>query len=264
MLRKRSVLVAATFGLSLLVGALPATATTTTGLTGYDISWPQCSGSTSTFTGISTTAAFAILGVNDGKANTTNPCLQSQITQATGLAVSFYQNTANPGSRYWPAGQQKPAVCPTNLKHLNESQIEACSEDYGYNAAQYGYMNVLNTSAGPNASSSEWWLDVESANSWSRDPLANIADIQGGLLYLKNQGVTVAGIYTNSSSWSSITGSDTTHFTSVRWWAPGLVSSNPQPADLSAACATPSLFGGSLHPRYVQYTQTYDTDYDCG
>lgn len=260
MLRKFSVFVAATFGLSLLAGGLPATASTTAGQTGYDISWPQCSGSTSTFTGISTTASFAILGVNDGRAKTTNPCLASQLSQAAGKAVSYYQNTANPGSRYWPTGQTTPALCPSNVKHLNEAQIEACSEDYGWNAAQYGYT----ISAVQNAMTSEWWLDVESANSWSSNTRANIADIKGGLLYLNTQGVPLAGIYTNSSSWSSITGNDALNFTGVRWWAPGLVSSTPSGIELAAACNKLSLFGGTLHPRYVQYTQTYDTNYDCG
>jgi len=263
MLRKFSALVAATFGLSLLAGVLPATAAT--GQYGYDISWPQCNGSTSTFTGVNAPASFAILGVNDGKAKTTNPCLMSQISQASGLTVSYYQNTANPGSRYWPYGQSSPAVCPSKVKHLTEDQIKACSEDYGYNAAEYGYnYGTSNPSTIPNAASSGWWLDVESANSWSRDTLANIADIQGGLIYLNQQGAPLAGIYTNSSSWSSITGSDTADFTGVRWWAPGLVSSNPSGTELTGACGTHSLFGGSYGPRYIQYTQTYDTNYDCG
>src|SRR4051794_22516535 len=65
---------------------------------GNDISWPQC-GRT-----LPTGQAFGIVGVNNGLANTTNPCLATELSWAgnskgTTLQpkTALYVNTANPG-----------------------------------------------------------------------------------------------------------------------------------------------------------------------
>ena len=59
--------------------------------------------------------AFGIVAVNEGVANTTNPCLTTEITWAEATAgatsqprVSLYVNTANPGNHGvtdWPGHQ---------------------------------------------------------------------------------------------------------------------------------------------------------------
>src|SRR3954452_12155896 len=67
--------------------------------TGNDISWPQCGKA------LPKGQAFGIVGVNGGKATTTNPCLTSQLNWAAGSTgqatdqpkVQVYVNTANPG-----------------------------------------------------------------------------------------------------------------------------------------------------------------------
>ncbi|MDE2281571.1 MAG: hypothetical protein KGJ92_02215, partial [Actinomycetales bacterium] len=78
---------------------------------GYDISFPQCGGTLPTGMG------FGIVGVNDGRPYTTNPCLATEIQWATSsLAATpqFYVNTANPGpsnNTAWPTTQTFPEVC---------------------------------------------------------------------------------------------------------------------------------------------------------
>ena len=74
---------------------------------GNDVSYPQC-GIT-----LPTGQAFGIVAVNDGLANTTNPCLAAEIAWAqtsTGAArqprASLYVNTADPGSRGSPTGRR--------------------------------------------------------------------------------------------------------------------------------------------------------------
>lgn len=231
------------------LGAPPASAQG--GSTGYDVSWPQCTSSGSSSPG----GAFAIVGVNDGKPFTGNPCLTSQVATAGSVPVSFYENTANPGPRSpnWPAGGAGlPKPCPVQKRYSGTALLN-CAYDYGWNSAYAGFANA------PNAAGSQWWLDVESANSWMTNTAANVQDIQGAVDYLSSRvTATNVGIYTNSSSWSSITGS-TAAFASLPWWAPGLTSgSNP-----SAACSDESVTGG--HIRYVQWVaNNFDMDYDCG
>jgi hypothetical protein len=248
----------------LLAAVEPAHATA--GQTGYDISYPQCNGSSLGSTP-SSPGSFDILGVNGGLVYSPNPCLAAQYHWATTsppapATVSFYANTANPGPRssHWPAGQASPKPCPAQ-KHYraNTQAFDNCSYDYGWNAAANSFTDAANASTTSVAAGAQWWLDVESANSWTSDQAANIADIQGGLDSLKNELVPYTGIYTNSSSWSSITGS-TTKFNGYPFWAPGATS-----ATAANTCSNPAASVTGGHIRYVQYQSGgFDTDYDCG
>jgi hypothetical protein len=166
------------------------------GATGYDVSFPQCS------TALPSSPLFGIVGVNDGMAYTPNPCLAREYAWAeassstTTPKVSFYANTADPGptSSHWPAGQTSPKVCTTP-----STLTTSCSYDYGWNAAANSYSDAVQV-AGSAAASAPWWLDIETANSWTSDPTNNIADIQGALDYLTTAasqggaGVSQAGI----------------------------------------------------------------------
>src|SRR4051795_6980992 len=78
--RVRSVLAtaAALGGLALVLSsALSAQAVTNTSL-GNDVSWPQCQNDTSSQGPLPTGAVFGIVGLNDGLANTTNPCFGTE------------------------------------------------------------------------------------------------------------------------------------------------------------------------------------------
>ena len=158
---------------------------------GFDISYPQCGGPDPS------APAFAIVGVNGGRAFSTNPCLAHQYVWATTASspvqphVGFYMNTGNPGPdlspRWPPAGTTSPQPC-------DGSWSTACAYDYGWLAAQDAYARARSV-AGDGAALGTWWLDVEAANSWSNDTSTNAADLQGAITALHAAGVGTVGIY---------------------------------------------------------------------
>ncbi|NNM97917.1 MAG: hypothetical protein HKL89_09990, partial [Candidatus Dormibacteraeota bacterium] len=122
------------------------------------------------------------------------------------------------------------------------------------------------------ASAYPWWLDVETANSWSNTTM-NIAAIQGMLAGLDTAGAggstSPIGIYSTRSQWDQIVGTRTTYgatygatggptFPVMADWIPGA-------RNLSGAqsnCALSSFTGGA-----VAITQwfghPFDGDYAC-
>ena len=220
--------------------------------TGYDVSYPQCNRA------LPRSPLFGIVGVNDGIAYSANPCAAAEYTWAsrstttTRPKVSFYANTADPGptSSHWPVGQLSPKPCPAPALTTD------CSYDYGWNAAADSFQDASRASSAAAARAAPWWLDVESANSWTPDPSNNVADLQGALDYLTSATSSRPGIYTNSSSWQTITGNSSA-FTTYPSWVPGASS-------LAAAqtnCSH-SVTGGPVE--YAQYPSGgYDADYPC-
>jgi hypothetical protein len=197
--------------------------------TGYDVSYPQCGTQLPS-------ALFGIVGVNDGIVFSANPCLgtgdgASELAWAesydgTGAAI-LYANTADPGparSSHWPNGQTSPRSCDPA-----QADSTACSYDYGWNAAADSYRDAvtayvqigeLPAGATQTPRPNEWWLDVESANSWEPNAQNNVAELQGEVAYLQSQGVQSIGFYASASAWASITGSSAA-FASFPSWHPG-------------------------------------------
>jgi hypothetical protein len=225
---------------------------------GYDVSYPQCSG------GLPSSPAFAIVGVNDGIVFSPNPCLAAQYNWATHSSsttqpkVQFYANTGNPGpvlSGHWPNGQQTPHVCDPG------TWSDGCAYDYGYNAAQDSFADAATAAGGGGtgsavAAAAPWWLDVESANSWSTVQTSNISALNGAVAGLRDAGVTSVGFYSNASSWSSLVGSQTV-FAASPSWVPG---SRSQKAAASNCSVT--ITGGRA--KYAQYASgAFDADYVC-
>lgn len=228
--------------------------------TGYDISYPQCSSSLPAHPG------FGIVGVNDGRAYTANPCLVTEYTWATGATsstephVSFYANTGNPGptaSTHWPAaGATAPQYC-------DGSWSTGCAYDYGYFAAQDSFRDAVNAVGATAAQAAPWWLDVETANSWSSVTATNNSDLQGAVAGLNAMGVSSVGIYSTSSMWNQITGataaSSATNdpFRTLYEWIPGAHNANMAPQLCSQTFA-----GGRV--KFVQYPSgSFDGDYAC-
>ncbi len=214
---------------------------------GFDISWPQCGRP------FPEGHAFGIVGVNDGKPYTENPCLaeQARWAAASGLPAGFYVNTANPGVRSksvdWYAQRSPDPNCgPGNER--------ACAYNYGYNAARrsYAYANSV-APAGPGHT---WWLDVETGNSWSATDLsANTASILGSLDYLNGQGVVV-GAYSTRYQWNKITGGASLPL--LPNWVAG--ARNAQQA--ATFCADRTFTGGPV--MLVQWVEgRFDHDYPC-
>lgn len=248
-------------GLALVVSGAAASSTT-----GYDISYPQCNGS------FPASPAFGIVGVNDGKVYSLNPCLGAgdgpSELQWAGMNAQLYANTANPGpnlSTHWPNGQTSPEQCDTAGNP--GSDTAQCSYDYGWNAAADSYHDAVNayialgwaqTGATRTPVANAWWLDVETANSWTSNTAFNVDELQGEADYLNSVGVASVGFYSTASDWQTITG-DTTSFAAYKSWMPGASTLS----EAQANCSGGGVTGGGV--ALTQYPSNgFDADYQCG
>jgi hypothetical protein len=174
---------------------------------GYDISYPQCSGS------YPSDPLFGIIGVDGGLANKANPCLGGELHWARDApgqkrpqqpSVSLYIDTGNPGSNHvadWPRVGTAPAFGACNGLLTN-----ACSYIYGEQRAAFSYHLVAALDAVA-ARAAPWWLDVELMASWARTYQLNVAALEGFLAGLEDAGARGAiGIYSTRAQWMEITG----------------------------------------------------------
>ena len=172
--------------------------------TGYDVSYPQCSGS------YPSNPLFGIVGVNGGLANNADPCISGELQWARDTpgqkqpSLSLYIDTGNPGGHHvadWPSLGTAPTYGACNGLLTN-----SCSYIYGEQRAFHSYRLVaaLDPVA---AMTAPWWLDVELASSWAGTYQLNIAALQGFIAGLHNAGATgPIGIYSTSAQWKEITG----------------------------------------------------------
>jgi hypothetical protein len=257
------VLLAAAAAVVATPALVPAAAAATN--VGYDIAYPQCN---ATFP---SGGAFEIVGVNDGLPYSANPCLgtgdgPSELAWA-GMNAGLYANTADPGpalSSHWPNGQTIPRQCNTSSNP--GSNTPECHYDYGWNAAADSYRNAVDAyislgwaQAGSTQTplANQWWLDVESANSWTSTASLNVQALQGEADYLASAGAAAVGFYANAGDWQSITGS-TTAFSSYPSWVPGAASLS----DAQSRCAGAGFTGGGV--ALTQFVSGgFDNDYQC-
>jgi hypothetical protein len=201
--------VTALFASLMLVSAsATASAAQGPGPKGYDVSYPQCTGA------LPADQAFGIVAVNGGLANTTNPCLDDEISWAIDSAggtrqprVSLYVNTADPGNKGvtdWPATNLDPLGrwrVTDPYGHCAGGLSPACAWQYGWDLAE-----VDAQSRGvPNPRRYRWWLDVETINSWQSSSKLNRADLEGMVSYLRHIGAA-AGIYSTARQFGPLTG----------------------------------------------------------
>lgn len=170
-----------------------------TGAQGYDISWPQCG------VAYPPRSQVAVVGVNDGRAFTTNPCVVSEARWA-GANLDAYMNINSPGGLDSHDGQGPAGTC-------SGQQASCMAYNYGYNAAD----QALAVAASDGLSPRMWWLDVETAGGcggfptgwqayWSCSTSLNTLTIQGAIDALRSAGYQ-AGIYCTSYEWGVIAGS---------------------------------------------------------
>ena len=173
---------------------------------GYDVSYPQCSGS------YPANPRFGIVGVNGGLANTANRCLSDELRWARDTPgqkrpeqppLSLYINTGNPGAHRvadWPSGGTAPTYGSCNGMLTN-----ACSYLYGEERAAHSFHLV--SAVDSVAAAAPWWLDVELVASWAGTYELNIAALQGFVAGLRSAGASgPIGIYSTSAQWKDITG----------------------------------------------------------
>jgi hypothetical protein len=241
----------------LMLAAVPAEAATPG--PGNDVSWPQCGKA------LPKVQTFAIVGVNNGLANTTNPCLATELSWAgtskggTGQPlVALYVNTANPGTAgsWWPTSNTYGGTSVSNPygQCTSGSVGAACSYMYGY-AKAYDDANIRGVS---NPGVYTWWLDVETGNSWSTDKTANRADLEGMAAYFASIGAST-GLYSTTTQWNQIAGTvpSSSNLYTLRSWLPGASSL----ASAKRKCSDNALTGGGkvTLAQYVSGGFDYDT-----
>lgn len=179
---------------------------------GNDVSWPQCGEA------LPVAPAFAIVGVNGGLANTTNPCFVEQLAWAESATaggtnqpdVALYVNTANPGhaGSWWPTSNYYPTLAaspvPNPYGECTGENGAACAYIYGY-AKAFDNATIRGV---PDPASYFWWLDVETMNTWQADTTANRAALEGMTYYYTDVLDAVGvGIYSTGYQWTQIVGS---------------------------------------------------------
>jgi hypothetical protein len=196
----------------------------TGGQTGYDVSYPQCPGTSAP------AGSFGIIGVNDGRPFTLNPCFG---TEYGGAANSVYINTG-----YAKTYRSKITTACSQAAGGDEAWAIGCSE------AEYSLSHV-------GVAPSMWWLDVETANSWSSGNLApNRSTIKGAYDRFKSTGP--AGVYSTPSAWTRITGGK---------FVPDVAAGDWQPA-ASCTGVAPFMPGTSVWLTQVT-TNNVDVDTAC-
>jgi len=230
---------------------------------GNDVSYPQCGRK------LPSGQAFGIVGVNDGLANTTNPCLATEIAwaqTASGAAsqpeVSLYVNTANPGNlgvADWPANNTDPVTG----KHVKDpygtctgADDQACAWQYGWNTASLDAQSR----GVPSPGGYRWWLDVETINSWESSTQNNRADLEGMVAYLQGIGGAV-GIYSTTQQWAQIAGTvpATSNLYPLPNWIPG-AKTLPQ---AKTNCGSAPLTGGGTVTVTQWTTSPANSDLSC-
>jgi hypothetical protein len=207
------------------------------GTSGTDISWPQCGQK------LSGLGSFGIVGVTDGTGYSTNPCIAAEASHYANL--SLYVNTGwNSASIH--VNPNSPRVCaPTDEDCL--------AYNYGYNAGLYavGAAQAASVSVATN-----WWLDVETSNTWSTDTVQNQNSLQGEYDALTASGATEVGAYSTTAQWNQLTGSWNNGWSG---WGATTVKTASQ---AKTYCTGHQFTGGPT--LLIQYSgKTLDQDYAC-
>lgn len=229
--------------LALVVAAHPALAAAaaaspyTSGATGYDVSWPNCSAKPPSH------PAFGIVGVTDGTGYTQSPCLAQEAAWFGNL--SLYVNTG------WY--DQSTHINPNSPRQCASGDENCLAYNYGYNGGLY----ALSYASSRHVSATTWWLDVETSNTWNTDTTQNRNSLQGEHDALIANGVTSVGVYSTTSQWDTVTG------TWLNNWPNWGATTWRTPKQAATYCTGHQFTGGLTY--LIQFTGSgsLDRDYAC-
>jgi LysM repeat protein len=160
------------------------------GSAGLDISYPACGRAPET-------GAFTVIGLNDGRPFTTNPCFEAEYEAAAQQALpSVYLNSAYGRVMFG----QIAADCADEADALGQSRLEERAYAVGCSEAEAAIGALAGTPV------AAIWVDVESANTWSTDPALNRVTLEGMLVTLLNRQSASVGVYASPRPWVRITG----------------------------------------------------------
>lgn len=203
-----------------------------------DVSWPNCDKTVA-----ANYAQYGIVGVSGGLDYHLNPCL---ITETQWFAhYGLYVNTGYPGL--------------ADTKKLSLEPNACASDDYLCFAYNYGFQATaydINYADRIGLAAPLWWLDVETDNSWTNNPLLNRASLQGAIDAIRQLSFKpIVGIYSTPDQWAIITDN----------WRPAVPAwlGTGDTTQIMAinACRTPSFTAGTVW--LTQYTPYLDEDYAC-
>jgi hypothetical protein len=250
------------------------------GSVGFDYSFPACSTPVAPRTSsLGTPYGFAIVGVNDGRPFTQNPCLVAEFQSAASTIplVSFYINISAPLGSSASNGMNGPKGPCSSTDYLCQSY------NFGYNAAQYAYSFAAGQLGTSTVAGRVWWLDVETANSWwgldngNCSSSCNDQVLQGAIDYFHQNGLTV-GSYSVSTMWAQsgpmpqAAGMAGKQAAAILWsqiaggYRPGVPEWVADASGLSAAprlCSSTSFTGGPVWLVQELSANYYDEDYAC-
>lgn len=245
----RSLLVsAATIG-SVLAGGLAPALAATPRPTGTDVSYALPGTSSDCVRGLTSGVPFALVGVNSGLPTGTNPCLVAQLAwaaTATGTgrpAVEVYVNAANPGdvrrlAAWWPSADRTRAgkAVPHVPGRCSGGNTVACAYVYGWSIA------ADDLGRGVPSGVHRWWIDVETANTWSSRSTERNRSVVEGMSARFTAAGHVVGLYGLPSEVPFLLGTIAAHTALAS--APTWISGDGDAAAAAHRCTLAPFSGG--------------------
>ena len=215
---------------------------------GYDFSYLQCGATVPS-------AQFGIVGVNAGYPFTHyNLCLTAEYNAAPAGHASVYVNTGYDPTYTAIDGRHTEQDCADASIQVNATPAQQAAWAVGCSEAERDVLYANNQGA---VSPAAWWLDVETANSWSTSDLSlNRHTIEGLVTRLRASTSAPIGIYSTSYQWGVITGGYQPAVDAT-WVATGQRTLKRA----RTYCTGASFTGAPIW--LVQYVATYDHDSAC-
>ena len=238
--------------LALVIATMPAAAAFDpyrTGSVGYDYSYVQCGAA-------APAASFGIIGVNAGYPFTYyNSCLATEYSAAAGTGNgALYINTGYDPTYTAIDGRHTTQPCADSSSAIGGTPAQQAAWAVGCSEAERDLSYASTQSA---TAPTAWWLDVETANSWSSSDLSlNRYTIEGIVDTLRQATSAPVGIYSTSYQWNVITGG---YHAAVDadWVATGQRTLRRA----RQSCQSAGFTGARVW--LVQYVTSIDNDYVC-
>lgn len=218
------------------------------GTIGDDLGWPNCAAGYPA-------ATFVIAGISHGRPfdvvnGNPNPCLGGEYASSPQHAL--YLNTGY-DPIYYTEHATADCIQRSSALALDTTHQQAWAVGCSWAEDQASYAAGLGA-----VSPSAWWLDVETANSWSSTDLTlNATALQGGVDELATLTPAIpVGAYSTGYQWSQIVGSSSVSGLAADWVATGTANQHRAQRFCS------SSFSGA--PVWLtQWVSSLDRDYAC-